>query len=364
MTHPTGPTDRHGGGDPAAAGAPAPRTGARWFHLAVVALALAGLTWFVVAEWDQIRQAVRLIRDIDLAWLALGVAASIVSIALFAAVRSVLLAAGGTTLPLGTAVGASFASGAVAATLPAGGAIATAYMVQRYRDAGADAGLAAWVTVATGVVAPSVLVFMTLAGFAVAGQGSATVVVPSVLSLVLLGGFFLVSRRPQVLHGPTERVVRWWHRLRHRGGGTAVDSHSVATEFVDRFGSVRAGPGRWAAVWTLQLLSWGGEFVTLVASILAVGGTVPWTAVLAVYGTCQLAGAIPLVPGGAGQVEAALVVGLTAAGMDTSTALAASLVFRLASHWLVVPIGWVAFALHRRDRPLARPGQGASGSNR
>jgi uncharacterized protein (TIRG00374 family) len=314
----------------------------------VVALALGGLTWFVVAEWSQVREALQLIRDLHWNWMALGLVASILSIVLFAAVRVVLLGAGGAHMPLTTAVGASFASGALAATLPAGGAIATAYMVQRYRDAGADPGLAGWTTVATGVVAPVVLVFMTLSGFAIAGQGSTSAILPSLVAVVLLGGFFAASRRPQILHRPTERIVRWWHRIRRRHDR---DSEAVATEFVDQFAAVRAGPGRWATAWGLQLLSWGGEFVTLLASILAVGGSIPWTAVLAIYGTSQLAGAIPLIPGGAGQVEAALVVGLVAAGMDAATALAASVVFRLASHWLVVPIGWIAFASMRRRRP-------------
>ncbi len=327
-----------------------PRSGTRrrWLQVLIVVAALGGLTWFVVAEWDQIRQAVTLIRDVRWDWLAVGVVTSILSIVLFAAVRDALLGAGGAHMGLGRATAASFASGAIAATVPAGGAIATAYMVQRYREAGADGGLAGWTTVATGVVAPSVLVFMTLGGFAIAGEGSATVLLPSAVALVLLGGFFWVTRNPQVLHRPVEAIVRWWQRLRRRRD---ADSGAAAAAFVDQFGTVRATPARWAAVWALQVLSWSGEFVALVAAVLAVGGTVPWGSVLAIYGTCQLAGAIPLIPGGAGQVEAALVIGLTAAGMDTSTALATSLIFRLMSHWLVVPIGWVAFGLLRRGAP-------------
>jgi len=316
----------------------------------VVVAAVAGLAWFVATERDQVAQAFQDIRDLDWAWMAVGIVTSILSIVLFAGVRSVLLGAGGAHLPLGTATAASFASGAVAATVPAGGAIATAYMVQRYRDAGADAGLAGWTTVASGVVAPSVLVFMTLSGVAIAGEGGASVILPSAVALALLLGFFRISRHPQVLHRPTEAVVRAWHRIRRRDD---ADSRSVATQFVDEFGRVRASPQRWAAVWGLQLVSWLGEFATLLASIVAVGGSVPWTTVLAVYGTCQLAGAIPLIPGGTGQVEAALVIGLTASGMDASTALATSVVFRLASHWLVVPIGWLCLAALRRGRPPA-----------
>ena len=314
-------------------------------------VALAGLSWFIAADWSQIVDAVRLIRDVDWLWLTVGAATSILSIVLFAAVRSVLLGSGGARLRLGRSTAASFASGAIAASVPAGGAIATAYMVREYRSAGADAGLAGWTTIATGVVAPSVLVFMTMTGYAIAGEGSASVILPSVVALALLVGFFVLGRRPTVMRGPIQRGVRLWNRVRRRSD---LDSGSIANEFVDQFGAVQAGPGRWTAAWLLQVLSWIGEYLALLASIVAVGGEIPWTSVLAIYGTCQLAGAIPLIPGGAGQVEAALVVGLTATGMDASTALATSLIFRVVSHWLVVPIGWVTFAALRR-RPATEP---------
>jgi uncharacterized protein (TIRG00374 family) len=322
-----------------------PRSSPGRFHVVVGILALVGLIWFVVAEWPEFQQAIAQIRSIDPAWLALGLAASVISIVLFAGVRVVLLHATGGRMGLGRATAASFASGAVAATIPGGGAVATAYMVQRYRDAGADAAGATWVTVASGIVAPSVLVFMTLTGFALLGEGSTTVIGPGMFAIALLIAFFWVTRNPRVLHRPTIAVIHVWRRVRRQ---QVDDTGSVASEFVDRFGDIRAGVWRWAAAWSLQVASWIGEFVTLVASILAVGGSVPWTAVLAAYGTSQLAGAIPLIPGGAGQVEAVLVIGLTAAGVDTSTALATAVVFRICSHWLVVPIGWTCFAVLRR----------------
>ena len=322
-----------------------PRRSPGRFHLIVGVLAAAGLIWFVIAEWPEFRQAIAQIRSIDAAWLALGLATSIISIVLFAGVRVVLLHATGGRMGLGRATSASFASGAVAATIPGGGAVATAYMVQRYREAGADAAGATWVTVSSGIVAPSVLVFMTLTGFAILGDGSSAVVGPGLFAVALLVAFFWVTRHPRVLHRPTMAVIHVWRRMRRQ---PVDDTPSVATEFVDRFGDIRAGVWRWSAAWSLQVLSWLGEFVTLVASILAVGGTVPWAAVLAAYGTSQLAGAIPLIPGGAGQVEAVLVIGLTAAGVDTPTALATAVVFRICSHWLVVPIGWICFAVLRR----------------
>lgn len=353
----------------------------RGLRAGIAAVAVGGLVWFVVAEWDQVTDAADLLVTADPGWIAFGSATSILSIVLFAAVRSVLVGACGAHFGLGRATGASFASGAIAATLPAGGAIATGYMVQRYREAGADGGAAAWTTIATGVVAPAALVFMTLSGYAWAGEDPTVALVPATVAATLLVAFFVIARHPGLLRAPARAVVLVWSRaltwlrrparMSERPSTRDRSSRSVAgsdvgprmerdraadraaDRFVASFGAVRAGPGRWSTAWALQVLSWLGEFASLVAAVAAMGGSIPsgaaaWGSLLAVYGTAQLAGAVPVIPGGAGQVEAALVFGLTATGTDASTALAASVAFRLMSHWLVVPIGWVCVAVLRR----------------
>jgi len=337
----------------------------RGLRVGVAVLAVAGLVWFLVAERDQVLAAVDLLVGADPVWIAIGSVSSILSIVLFAAVRSVLVGASGARFRLGRATTASFASGAIAATLPAGGAIATGYMVQRYREAGADGGAAAWATIATGVVAPTVLVFMTLTGYALAGEDPSVAVAPTLVAGTLLVAFFVVARRPGLLRAPARIAVGSWSGIRRRIRGRPArepgnrsdlrdQADRAADRFVASFGAVRAGLGRWSAAWALQVLSWFGEFVSLVAAVAATGGSVPsdpatWGWLLAVYGTAQLAGAVPIIPGGAGQVEAALMVGLTATGTEASTALAASVAFRLMSHWLVVPIGWVCVAALRRQ---------------
>ncbi|HPU38031.1 MAG TPA: lysylphosphatidylglycerol synthase transmembrane domain-containing protein [Microthrixaceae bacterium] len=341
----------------------------RWTRTAIASVAIGGLALFVAAEWSQVADAATLLVHAEPWWIAWGCAASVLSIVLFAAVRSTLLAAGGAHLGLGRSSAASFAAGAVAASLPGGGAIATGYMVQRYREAGADGGLAAWTTIATGVVAPSVLVFITLGGYGVGGSGLGDhplrVVVPAVAAVALLGGFFAIAHSPSLLRRPAEACIRVWNWVRRRWSHVTdadlVDPGIAADRFVESFGSVHPGPARWASAWGLQVLSWAGELVALFAAIAAVGGTLPhepsgWGRLVAIYGAAQLAGAIPIIPGGAGQVEAALVVGLVATGTDESTAIAASVAFRLMSHWLVVPVGWVCFvALRRRGADLPRP---------
>ena len=56
-------------------------------------------------------------------------------------------------------------------------------------------------------------------------------------------------------------------------------------------------------------------------------------------------------PGGIGAVEAALIAGLTAAGLDKETAVPAVFLFRLVTFWLPILPGWLAFTwLQRTDQ--------------
>jgi hypothetical protein len=54
-------------------------------------------------------------------------------------------------------------------------------------------------------------------------------------------------------------------------------------------------------------------------------------------------------PGGVGAVEAALIAGLKATGVPTEQAVPAVLVYRIATFWLPVPPGWLAFTLLTRS---------------
>ena len=86
------------------------------------------------------------------------------------------------------------------------------------------------------------------------------------------------------------------------------------------------------------------------ASVLAFGGSVALASVAVVYLTGSAIGSAVPTPGGVGAVEAALSAGLTAAGMPGAKAIGAVLLFRLATFWLPVPIGWAAMNyLQRHD---------------
>jgi glycosyltransferase 2 family protein len=99
-----------------------------------------------------------------------------------------------------------------------------------------------------------------------------------------------------------------------------------------------------------SLLLNGCYIAALWFSVHAFAGDVRLTQVAVVYLAGAAIGAVVPTPGGLGAVEVALSTGLAAAGMASAAAVSAVLLFRLATFWLPVPIGWLAFQwLQRQD---------------
>ena len=85
-------------------------------------------------------------------------------------------------------------------------------------------------------------------------------------------------------------------------------------------------------------------------SIAAFGGGLPLATVGAVYLVAAAVASAAPTPGGLGALEAALISGLVAAGLDNSVAVPAVFLFRLATFWLPILPGWVCFRwLQRHD---------------
>jgi glycosyltransferase 2 family protein len=93
-----------------------------------------------------------------------------------------------------------------------------------------------------------------------------------------------------------------------------------------------------------------GFIAALYASVAAFGGGVALVTVAVVYLAGGAIGSAAPTPGGLGAVEAAISAGLVAAGMAGASAVSAVLLFRLATFWLPVPLGWLSYVwMQRRD---------------
>jgi putative heme transporter len=118
---------------------------------------------------------------------------------------------------------------------------------------------------------------------------------------------------------------------------------------------------RWLAITVWSLVSHLSLYGVLLVCLRDVGvseAEVGWAEVLAVFAFARLVTAIPITPGGAGLVEAALIAGLVGAGGDSSQVAAAVLIYRALTWALPILVGIGCYVWWRRQS-WATPAQGA-----
>jgi uncharacterized protein (TIRG00374 family) len=105
---------------------------------------------------------------------------------------------------------------------------------------------------------------------------------------------------------------------------------------------------RWREALLATACRLGFDFLALFAALAAVGGLPRPSLVLLAYTAASLLAMIPITPGGLGLVEAGLTGALALAGVNPAQAVLATLLYRLASYWLPILAGPIAYTLFRR----------------
>ena len=85
-----------------------------------------------------------------------------------------------------------------------------------------------------------------------------------------------------------------------------------------------------------------GYVLAFDASLMAFGQHLSLVQVALVFLVGNTAGAIVPTPGGLGTIEVAFIGGLTAAGINPGIAVSVTILFRVLTYWVPIPIGWLA----------------------
>ncbi len=97
-----------------------------------------------------------------------------------------------------------------------------------------------------------------------------------------------------------------------------------------------------------NLLLTAAYVVAMVAALRSVGAHPAILAAAIVFLAGNAVGSATPTPGGLGGVEAVLAAGLTAIGIPAHQAIPAVLLFRMATFWLPIPVGWACFQVLQR----------------
>ncbi len=304
--------------------------------------------------------AVRQVSDARPGWVAAAIGAEALSLLAYARLQQHVLRLAGTMVPMPGLFLVTLANDAIASTVPGEPAVSSGYRYRYYRRRGASAAGAGW-TVFTILVAQAVgmsLVLLTgvvaaLAASAAAGGAGASPVgigVTALGLLVVVGAGAVLVRRDLVLSLASRLAGRLRRRAGRRPGGLLARIEATLARMRD----IPLSPRSTAHVIVLATAVWGCDFLCLLCGFGAVHAAVPWRGVLLAYGAAQVAGSLPIVPGGLGIVEGSLAVILVGYGASRVPAVSAVVAYRIVNYWLAIAVGWISVAMlalqHRRRR--------------
>jgi uncharacterized protein (TIRG00374 family) len=295
---------------------------------------------------------------VNAAWLAAAVAAQVASVWMYAYLQHQVLRLAGASIPMPALMILSLANIAIALTVPGEPVVSSAYRYRHYRRHGASGAAAGW-TIFTVLVAQAIgmsLLLLLGVTVALAGATSTAAVGVTIVGLAIVSLAIAVLVRRDILLRLAGALVRAVRRVtgHPRGNPGARIDATLA-----RMREIPLGTRAIAGVAAIAFGAWFGDFLCLVCALGAVHARIPWYGVLLAYGTAQVAGSLPVVPGGLGIVEGSLAVILAAYGAGRVPAVSGALMFRMVNYWLMIAIGWASFAIiayHvRRRRALPVP---------
>jgi len=251
----------------------------------------------------------------------------------------------------GPIVTSQLASNALAKVAPGGGAMGAALQYRMLVDAGERRS-----SVVSGLTASNLLVLAVVLALPVLaiptllrGSVDRGLLEGAVTGLIL---FVVLSALGTVLlamDGPLRWVGRTVQRVRNRLRRGAEPLRELPERLVrerDRILGV-LGP-HWKRALIAAIARWAFDYATLLAALAAVGDHARPGLVLLAFCAAQVLAQIPITPGGLGFVEAGLTAMLTLAGVGAGAAVLATFAYRLVSYWLPLPVGLVAWIVHRR----------------
>jgi putative heme transporter len=326
-------------------------------RVAVDVAAIGAVIFFSWRERHVLTGFASILSRVTWYWVLLAFVAEMASIPPLAEAQRILLRAGGAKPNRRQINLVTLASNAVSMSVPAGVAVAEGYTYTQYRRLGANTAVAGWAELASGALAFAALAVVALTGSVIGGGPAEGILLP-VLSVVVAGSVAAAAlfRHPHVIvraiHWIDRHVSRYLGRLRTTA---AIQLRTVS----DQLGHVHAPLSSWMTAFWLCAANWLLDAASLALAFQAIGGPVPWGAVLVAFAGSKVVSSIGITPGGLGIVEGGLVAVLVAYGTPGPTAVAAVVLYRALTFVGLVGLGWVAAGVlasqtrHRSHRPTA-----------
>ena len=275
--------------------------------------------YLIVVRRGSIEDSLSRVGSAQPGWIAVAVAAELVSLVCYAALVRVLLQLGAVTVPFRALFSLTVIGIAMINSVPGGQAISTIYWYEQLRRYAVQRSVAVFALLASTLLGIVTLVLLAACGLAVGSHGFAA---QARLPVLAAAAAILIA----AVLGRRKFVPAALWAVRHLGGRDAPPEQPVAANHL-------------VSLLVLGFLNWLFDGAVLFAALAAMGQTIPVRGVVVAYSLGQLVSAIPILPGGGGTIEATMSAGLVLAG-GTGAVIAAVLLYRIVSAWALVPLGW------------------------
>jgi uncharacterized protein (TIRG00374 family) len=249
------------------------------------------------------------------------------------------------------------AGNAVGRAVPGGVAAGGALQLKMLAQAGFDVPMATTALAASGLLSTGILfalpvLALPLVPFVAINEQLVKGAMLAIVMFFVLLAFSAWMIRSNHAIRRVGNAVGWVANKFHVGDGASLSDRIVDSRNVI-VGAMRES---WKRAVPAAAANQLFDFLALEASLLAVGASVDPILVLLAYVAAATLSMIPLTPGGLGFVEAGLTGVLTLAGATPDEAVLATLLYRLFSYWLPLPVGlgasiWFS-RRHRTDRAV------------
>jgi uncharacterized membrane protein YbhN (UPF0104 family) len=301
--------------------------------------------YLVVDRRGSIERSLSKVGSAQPGWVAVAVAAELISLVCYVALIRLLLQLGAVRVPFRALFSLTVIGIAMVNSVPGGQALSTIYWYEQLRRYAVQRSVAVFALLVSSLLGIVTLVLLAACGLAAGSHGFAAQArfpVLAVAAAILIAAD--LGRRQFV------PAALW--AVRHLGGRDVGPEQPVAANHL-------------VLLLVLGFLNWLFDAAVLFAALTAMGQTIPVRGVVVAYTLGQLVSAIPILPGGGGSIEATMSAGLVFAGGAGTAVVAAVLLYRIVSAWALVPLGWGLWRTmpndHRALEPPAVPAGSASG---
>ncbi|BCY05298.1 membrane protein [Actinoplanes sp. L3-i22] len=301
----------------------------------------------LIVGWPALTGAFTQLRAPHWGWVGAALAAEIVSMGTYARMQRALLRGAGTKVSVRRHVAMAYAAHSLSVTLPGGPVFSASFNFRQMRRYGVASAEASWCIALSGVLSTGALILVgSVGGLLARNTGSwRTLAGYAAGAIAVTAAVRLLAKHPLWLDRPVRALLGGVNRVRRRPPEHGADR---LFGFFTQLRAIRVHPLHFAVAVLLACANWLFDALCLWVCCVAVGADrITPVHLLIAYCAGMAAASVPVIPGGLGVVDAALVLGLVAGGLTSAGAVAAVVLYRAISFGFIIGAGWLVWLLLR-----------------